>query len=69
MRESLRYYFVRAGLFAMYMSLRVRIMLGLHYDAEALEDFDLDVTHHPENILEVEKDSLMGLAIKKKVIN
>jgi len=35
-RESLRYYMVRVGLFAMYLSLRMRMMLGLHFDAEAL---------------------------------
>jgi hypothetical protein len=45
-RENIRYWVVRMGLFAMYLSLRVRIMLGLHYDKEALQDFDLDVTHH-----------------------
>jgi hypothetical protein len=29
----------------MYMSLRIRMLLGLDYDAEALQDFDLDVVH------------------------
>lgn len=36
MKEIFRYYFVRAGLFGMYLGLRVRIMFGLHYDPEAL---------------------------------
>ena len=35
-RESLRFMLVKCGLFAMYVSLRLRMMLGLHYDPEAL---------------------------------
>ncbi len=46
MREIFRYYAVRAGLFVMYLGLRMRMMLGMHFDAEALKDFDLDVTYH-----------------------
>jgi aarF domain-containing kinase len=45
-KEAIRYWFVRTGLFFMYCSLRIRMALGFHYDPEALEDFDLDVTHH-----------------------
>ena len=52
-RESMRYYIVRMGLFAMYLGLRVRIMLGMHYDHEALQDFDLDVTHHDDVTAEI----------------
>jgi hypothetical protein len=33
------------GLWAMYLSLRVRMMLGLYIDEEALKDFDIDVVH------------------------
>ena len=49
----MRYYIVRMGLFAMYLGLRVRIMLGMHYDHEALQDFDLDVTHHDDVTAEI----------------
>lgn len=43
--------------------------LGLYFDEEALQDFDLDVVHSNSLATEVEQDSLMGLAIKTKVIN
>jgi hypothetical protein len=36
MREHIRFYFVRIGLFALYFSLRVRMLLGLYVDEEAL---------------------------------
>jgi hypothetical protein len=35
-REIFRYYTVRAGLFVMYFGLRMRMMLGMYFDAEAL---------------------------------
>ena len=41
--------------------------LGLHYDPEALQDFDLDVTHH--SVTEIKEDSLMGLAVHQKINN
>lgn len=50
----MRFWIVRMGLFAMYFSLRVRIMLGLHYDAEELQDFDLDVVHKDAEPIEIE---------------
>lgn len=44
-------------------------MLGLEVDQEELQDFDLDVVHQASESLEVQQDSLMGLALKTKVIN
>jgi hypothetical protein len=38
----------------MYYSLRVRMALGLYYDEEALQDFDLDVVHTKSLDTEVE---------------
>lgn len=66
MKQRMRFWFVKMGLFAMYVSLRVRIMFGMYYDPEALQDFDLDVVHSGEATPEVEQDSLLGLAIKTK---
>jgi hypothetical protein len=43
--------------------------LGWHYDEEALQDFDLDVTHHTPVLADDGKDSLMGIAITNKVLN
>ena len=68
-RETFRYYFVRGALLAMYVGLRCRIILGLEVDQEELQDFDLDVVHQASDSLEVQQDSLMGLALKTKVIN
>jgi hypothetical protein len=42
-RETLRYYFLRLGLFAFYMSVRVRSALGYKVDVDELKDFELDV--------------------------
>ena len=53
LRETLKYYIVRGALFAMYIGLKCRIMLGLQVDNEELEDFDLYVTHHSGDGLEV----------------
>lgn len=53
-RERFRYLLVKAGLFAMYCSLRIRIALGLYFDEEALQDFDLDVVHTSSLETEVE---------------
>ncbi len=62
-RESFRYWGVRVGLFLLFCQLRLRMMMGLHYDKEELQDFELDVTHH------IKEDSLMGLGIASKIIN
>lgn len=42
MRESLRYYMLRLGLFAFYLSVRVRSALGFKVDVDELKDFELD---------------------------
>jgi hypothetical protein len=65
MAESLRYYLVRIGLLFMYVGLRVRILCGLHFDPEALQDFDLDVVHEQ---IEIKDDSLMGIARQTKKV-
>ena len=56
-----KYYMVRAALYAMYLHLRLRMALGLHFDEEALQDFDLDVVHNSDEI-SLHQDSLMGIA-------
>ena len=63
-KELMRYYFLRMALYAIYINLRFRTMLGLSVDAQQLEDFELDVTHR-EDLLKGDpsKDSLMGLAV------
>lgn len=63
LRESFRYWGVRVGLFFLFCQLRLRMMMGLHYDSDELQDFELDVTHH------IKEDSLMGLAVATKIIN
>lgn len=42
LRESLRYYFLKLGLFAFYLSVRVRSALGYRVDIDELKDFELD---------------------------
>ena len=42
-REFWRYQILRVGLFAMYMSVRMRSALGLQVDEDELKDFELDV--------------------------
>ena len=49
-RESFRYYFVRVGLYVMYLNLKCRMMFGLEVADEELEDFDLDVVHRDSEI-------------------
>lgn len=49
-RESFRYYFVRMGLYVMYLNLKCRMMIGLDVADEELEDFDLDVVHRDSEI-------------------
>jgi len=44
MRELFRYYFLKMGLFAMYLNVRMRSAFGLSVDADQLKDFELDVT-------------------------
>ena len=43
-KESLRYYFLKLGLFAFYISIRVRNALGYKVDVDELKDFELDYT-------------------------
>ena len=42
-RELFRYYFLKVGLFAMYLNVRLRSALGLQVDKDELKDFELDV--------------------------
>ncbi len=44
LRESLRYYMLKLGLFAFYISVRVRSALGYKVDKDELKDFELDYT-------------------------
>lgn len=44
LKESLRYYFLKLGLFAFYISIRVRSALGYKVDVDELKDFELDYT-------------------------
>ena len=44
LRESLRYYLLKFGLFAFYMSVRIRSALGYKVDVDELKDFELDYT-------------------------
>ena len=43
-KESLRYYFLKLGLFTFYISIRVRNALGYKVDVDELKDFELDYT-------------------------
>ncbi len=42
-REFFRYYFLKVGLYAMYLNVKMRSALGFKVDATELEDFELDV--------------------------
>ena len=42
LREKLRYYILKLGLFAFYLSVRVRSALGYKVDRDELRDFELD---------------------------
>lgn len=42
-RETIRYYFIKAGLYFMYLGLRLRSALGFEVGVEELQDFELDI--------------------------
>jgi len=42
-REFFRYYLLKAGLYGMYLKVRLRSAFGLQVDTDELKDFELDV--------------------------
>ena len=56
-RELFRYYFLKAGLFAMYLSVRIRAAFGIKVDENELKDFELDVIENDVEKLGKMEDS------------
>lgn len=55
--EFFRYYYLKMGLFAMYMNVRLRSAFGLQVDKDELKDFELDVVTDDEDRLGMMEDS------------
>ena len=68
MRELFRYYFLKAGLFAMYLNVRMRSAFGLSVDADQLKDFELDVTMNDGDRLGEMDDSVTFEQIEEQAL-